>query len=244
MKISEKGLSLIKEFEGCQLRAYRCPSNVLTIGWGHTGDVWEGQTITQDQADNLLVTDMVEYENYVNNCRELTFIPNQNQFDALTSFVYNCGPGSLKTLVQNRDAGVVADKLLLYINGAYGPLAGLVRRREAERTLFLSGDRLPIDQPRQDTGWVYRLQDECNVQGFSNQKVDNLPGPVTLKGCPTIKRGAKGSITKLLQEKLGINTDGNFGPATEAAVKQFQRNNGLIADGIVGKNTWNKLIYM
>ena len=110
MRISEKGLNLIKEFEGCQLDAYRCPSHVLTIGWGHTGDVYEGQSITQEQADSILINDMVEYEGYVNNCSELTFTPNQNQFDALVSFTYNCGQGSLNTLVKDRDASTVADK--------------------------------------------------------------------------------------------------------------------------------------
>ncbi|MGG7177220.1 glycoside hydrolase family protein [Clostridium paraputrificum] len=245
MKISNRGLDLIKEFEGCQLKAYRCPSNVLTIGWGHTGDVWEGQTITQEQADNLLKNDMVEYENYVNRCSDLTFTPNQNQFDSLVSFTYNCGPGNLKTLVQNRDSSTVADKLLLYVNGANGPLPGLVRRREAERKLFLDIDNKLIEvQKQQGNEWVIKLQNECNKQGFSNQRLDGLPGPNTLNGCPLIKRGSKGNITKLLQEKLGVNADGDFGPATEAAVNQFQKNNGLVADGVVGKNTWNKLIYM
>ena len=140
MKISEKGLNLIKKFEGCQLNAYKCPSHVWTIGWGHTGDVYEGQSITQEEADSLLINDMVEYEGYVNNCNNLTFTPNQNQFDALVSFTYNCGQGSLSTLVKDRDASTVADKLLLYINGSDGVLQGLVRRREAERVLFLDED--------------------------------------------------------------------------------------------------------
>ena len=55
MRISEKGLNLIKEFEGCQLDAYRCPSHVLTIGWGHTGDVYEGQSITQEPQEKYKV---------------------------------------------------------------------------------------------------------------------------------------------------------------------------------------------
>ena len=82
--------------------------------------------------------------------------------------------------------------------------------------------------------WVKRLQEECNKQGFSSY--------------PTLKKGAKGNITKLLQEKLvslGYNTngiDGIFGFGTEKAVISFQKNNGLVADGIVGKNTWRKII--
>ena len=244
MRISEKGLSLIKEFEGCQLDAYRCPSHVLTIGWGHVEDVYEGQSITQDEADNLLISDMVKYEGYVNDCDSFAFTPNQNQFDALVSFTYNCGQGSLNTLVENRDASLVADKLLLYINGNFGVLAGLVRRRESERELFLSEDCESVQDVVQATSdnWIARLQKECNNQGFSNQVIDGIPGINTLKGCPTIKLGASGNITKLLQEKLGINADGIFGEQTRDSIVSFQVINDLWADGIVGQGTWSKLL--
>lgn len=98
--------------------------------------------------------------------------------------------------------------------------------------------------------WVRRLQEECNRQGFSNQKVDGYPGPNTLKGCPIIRQGARGNITKLLQEKLinlGYNlgqygADGVFGAATYNAVVKFQKANGLTPDGVVGQNTWRKLL--
>ena len=82
--------------------------------------------------------------------------------------------------------------------------------------------------------WIKRLQEECDKQGFSSY--------------PTLKRGAKGNITKLLQEKLvslGYNTngiDGIFGAGHEKVVISFQKSNELVADGIVGKNTWRKLI--
>ena len=89
--------------------------------------------------------------------------------------------------------------------------------------------------------WVARLQEECNKQGFSNQKVDGIAGPNTLNGCPMLKQGARGNITKLLQEKLGISADGIFGANTKAAVISYQKANGLSADGIVGPNTWKKL---
>ena len=96
--------------------------------------------------------------------------------------------------------------------------------------------------------WIKRLQEECNKQGFSNQIVDGIVGSNTLKGCPTLKKGAKGNITKMLQEKLvslGYNTngiDGIFGLGTEKAIISFQKSNGLIVDGIVGQNTWKKLL--
>lgn len=96
--------------------------------------------------------------------------------------------------------------------------------------------------------WVKRLQEECNKQGFSKQTVDGIPGPATLAGCPTLKKGASGNITKLLQEKLvklGYSTngvDGIFGSGTYSAVREFQKTRGLSADGIVGQNTWRKLL--
>lgn len=96
--------------------------------------------------------------------------------------------------------------------------------------------------------WVRRLQEECNKQGFSNQVVDGIAGPNTLKGCPTLQKGSSGNIAKLLQEKLvtlGYNTngvDGIFGSGTYTAVREFQKTRGLTADGIVGQNTWKKLL--
>ena len=96
--------------------------------------------------------------------------------------------------------------------------------------------------------WIKRLQQECNKQGFSNQIVDGIAGPITLNGCPTLRKGARGNITKLLQEKLvslGYNTngvDGIFGSGTDNAVRLFQKSNKLLVDGIVGKNTWRKII--
>ena len=104
-----------------------------------------------------------------------------------------------------------------------------------------------VSKPTGDD-WVKRLQAECNRQGFSNQVVDGIAGPNTLKGCPLVRRGARGNITKLLQEKLtslgyGTNgVDGIFGNGTKNAVIKYQKSKGLSADGIVGQNTWRKLL--
>lgn len=145
MKINAKGLELIKSFEGCRLTAYKCPAGVWTIGYGHTAGVYQGQVITQAQADQYLQSDMVKYENYVNkHCTGLGL--NGNEFSALVSFTYNCGVANLQKLVKGRDKAQIADSLLLYNKAAGKVLNGLVRRREAERELFLSGvavDYLP-----------------------------------------------------------------------------------------------------
>lgn len=127
----------------------------------------------------------------------------------------------------------------------------IVNCKAAENTTTIQKEE--VSKPAQTTvstgdDWVARLQAECNKQGFSNQKVDGISGPNTLKGCPTLKIGAKGNITKLLQEKLvklGYSTngvDGIFGSGTYSAVREFQKTRGLSADGIVGQNTWRKLL--
>lgn len=98
--------------------------------------------------------------------------------------------------------------------------------------------------------WVAALQKECNRQGYSRQVVDGVAGPATLAGCPTVRQGARGGITRLIQQRLislgypcgRSGADGDFGPGTRAAVRVFQQKRGLTADGIVGKNTWRKLL--
>ena len=98
--------------------------------------------------------------------------------------------------------------------------------------------------------WVRELQQECNNQGYSKQKVDGVVGPATLAGCPTVRKGAKGNITKLIQKRLlslgyklpKCGAYGGFGDETVDAVKSFQNDKGLSADGIVGQNTWRKLL--
>lgn len=142
MAISERGVELVAKYEGCRLQAYKCPAGVWTIGYGHTAGVQPGDTLpSQERAKALLKEDLAKYAASVNNSVKkglITFPLNQNQFDALTSFCYNCGAGNLQKLVSGRTAAEVADKMLAYNKGGGKVLAGLTRRREEERALFLS----------------------------------------------------------------------------------------------------------
>lgn len=142
MSISDRGVELIAKYEGCRLEAYKCPAGIWTIGYGHTAGVQPGQTLpSKEAAKALLKEDLKKYGGHVNNCVKnghISFPLNQNQFDALTSFCYNCGSGTLQKLVSGRDAATVAEKLLLYNKGGGKVLPGLVKRREEERTLFIS----------------------------------------------------------------------------------------------------------
>ena len=139
MKISKRGLDLIKKYEGCRLTAYKCPAGVLTIGYGHADGVKAGDTITQAQADLYLQNDVVNYENLVNEYnRNYNYKFNRNQFSALVSFAFNCGAGNLAMLLQNgkRDKQTIAQKMLLYCNANGKPLKGLQDRRKAEQDLY------------------------------------------------------------------------------------------------------------
>ena len=141
MQLSPRGLDLIKKYEGCRLKAYKPvqAEKYWTIGWGHYGaDVKEGQIITQAEADELLIKDMARYENAVNiNCSYLNL--NQNEFDALVSFCYNCGSGALQKVCGygKYERNKILANMAGYVNGADGKkLAGLVRRRAEEKELF------------------------------------------------------------------------------------------------------------
>ena len=140
-----KGFALIKEFEGCFLTAYPDPGSggdPWTIGWGHTGsDVYPGLVISQAKADELFEQDM---QYFVNGTKNLIKVPcTDEQFGALVSFAYNCGLGALggSTLLKYFNSGNIqaaADQFPLWNRAANGVMPGLVRRRAAERALFLS----------------------------------------------------------------------------------------------------------
>jgi len=147
---SQKGINLITSFEGCSTKAYWDKyGKVWTIGYGHTGkDVYKGQIISKQEAENLLKSDVKRFENYVNNPSYVPLKLNQNQFDALVSFSYNCGQGNLKKLVGKRNLSQIANELLEYNKSKGKVLNGLVRRRAAERQLFLSGQLAVPQNPK------------------------------------------------------------------------------------------------
>ncbi|WP_217188997.1 lysozyme [Enterobacter soli] len=146
MQTSDKGIALIKEFEGCKLTAYQDSVGVWTIGYGWTQPVdgkpiRAGMTIKQETAERLLKTGLVSYESDVSRLVKVGL--NQGQFDALVSFTYNLGARSLSTSTLLRklnsgDYAGAADEFLRWNKAGGKVLNGLTRRREAERALFLS----------------------------------------------------------------------------------------------------------
>jgi lysozyme len=141
MRMSDAGIdAMLKKFEGCKLKAYRCPAGILTIGYGHTSaagepEVKEGMTITQDQALEILHRDLGKYEKGVADLVKVQLT--QNQFDVLVDFAYNAGVGALAKsgLLRAVNAGnfdAVPDELMKWTKGGGKVLPGLVKRRQAE----------------------------------------------------------------------------------------------------------------
>lgn len=139
--IGEAGLALIKNWEGCRLTAYKPVETEAywTIGWGHYGpDVRKGQTITQEEADKLLVIDCQRFADAVDNPYNvpLTTQLNANQRDALISFAFNCGENNLRKLCKGRTLAQICEAMSLYTLAGGKSLVGLERRRAAEQRLF------------------------------------------------------------------------------------------------------------
>ena len=139
MNISKEGIALIKKFEGCELKAYRCPANVLTIGYGVTKGVTEDMEITQQEANEMLAGELIEYTEYINNMVKVAL--NQSQFDALTAWIYNLGPTNFKdsTLLRVLNEGrynEVPQEIKRWNKANGQVLNGLIKRREAEALLF------------------------------------------------------------------------------------------------------------
>lgn len=164
MEISQKGLNLIKDFEGCVLHSYYDAVGVLTIGYGTTNAdasiigtrIYDGMTISQETAEDWL-------RKSVNNKYvplvmkwDSTYHWNQNQLDALTSFAYNIGSIDQLTGYGSRSISEISNKILAYNRAGGNVLAGLTRRRIAEKTLFDSQEEVDNNWVLGDKGWRYK----------------------------------------------------------------------------------------
>lgn len=144
MRTSQRGMALIKQYEGLRLESYLCPAGVWTIGYGHTSSagapvVKPGQRITKEEANSILAQDLSQYETAVQTWvkRPLT----QGQFDALVSLCYNIGIGAFRksTLVGAINAGKMENapaQFMRWTKAGGRELPGLVKRRRAEVALW------------------------------------------------------------------------------------------------------------
>lgn len=170
MKTSQTGIDLIKKFEGCRLDAYKCPAGVWTIGYGHTAGVTAGQKISQAQAEAYLRADLEKFEKLVAKY-DSTYNWTQNEFDAMISFAYNLGSIDKLTANGTRSKTVIAEKILLYNKAGGKALAGLTRRRQAERELFLAGKKENASEAAGGAIRGYSLAVDGNKAVSANFKV-------------------------------------------------------------------------
>ncbi|MDE7431023.1 MAG: glycoside hydrolase family protein [Lachnospiraceae bacterium] len=212
MKVSQNGINLIKQFEGCRLEAYKCPAGVWTIGYGHTAGVKQGDKVSATWAEAILRIDLEKYEKKVDKYSN-KYNWNQNEFDAMVSFAYNVGNIDQLTANGTRSKTVIAEKILSYNKAAGKVLTGLSKRRKAEQELFLksvsvkpSPTRSTVKVGSRGTDVTY-LQQRLTELGYNVGKIDGI-----------------------------------FGALTLAAVKLFQAASGLVDDGIVGPLTWTEIL--
>lgn len=224
MKTSQRGIDLIKNFEGFRAMSYKAlaTEKYYTIGYGHYGpDVRFTQCVTKKEAEDILKADIVRFENAVNKW-DGKYHFTQNEFDALVSFTYNLGEGCLNQVTADgtRTKAQIADKMLLYYNAGGKKIEGLVIRRKMERDLFLttSGSTEVIPEAEK-----YQL------------------------AVPTLRARCRGDKVKILQNNCnvffgsGIQEDGIFGQKTKDAIIFMQSALGCTMDGIYGPITAGKL---
>lgn len=140
MTHSQACTALVSEFEGCELHAYQDQRGIWTIGYGHTYNVSPVETCTPEQATAWLNTDLMMADRAVNNA--VSIVLNQNEFDACCSLAFNIGGGAflhstLVRLLNDHDIMGAADEFLVWDKTCGATNPGLLRRRQAERTLFL-----------------------------------------------------------------------------------------------------------
>lgn len=219
MNISARGIELIKSFEGCRLKAYKCPAGVWTIGYGHTGhDVYMGLTIDQGTADALLKADLKRFENHVNSFNSRYFWT-QNEFDSMVSFAFNIG--SINQLTKNgtRSKKEIAEKIQLYCNANGKRLEGLVRRRNEEARMFT-----------EKIGMIPEPTLKIRMKGDNVKYLQNLLN--NRFGCFLEIDGSYGSKTKASVMKMQTiifpnnpeEHDGVYGPKTYKRLMEYIEN--------------------
>ena len=180
-----------------------------------------GQKISPAQAEAYLRADLEKYEKKVEKY-ENRYRWTQNEFDAMVSFAYNVGSIDKLTANGTRTKAVIAEKIILYNKAGGKVLAGITKRRQAERELFLAGNAAP----------------SVEAAGGADVKVKRAK----------LRLVSRGTDVTYLQQRLVANgyyvgeIDGDFGRKTENAVRDYQADYGLKVDGIVGAKTWKSLV--
>lgn len=212
---SQQGIDFIKKHEGLELTAYRDSGGTWTIGYGHTGNVYSGMTITQEQADNYLRADLKTAENAVNNLVTV-YIP-QSRFDSLVSLVFNVGVSAFSgsKLLKKLNEGNIEGAAVEFddwnlVNGV--PNQGLKNRRADEKELFLNGNYNGSTAGDNSNATISQIQTTLNSRYGTGLVVDGLYGANTKKA---MIKGLQIEFNK--QYNAGLGVDGLWGPKTKDA---------------------------
>lgn len=203
MKTSQNGIDLIKRFEGCRLTAYKCPAGKPTVGYGHTAGVKMGQKITQAQAEAFLREDLARFERNVMTY-DGKYHWSQNEFDALVSFAYNIGGIDQLTAGGKRGREEIARKMTAYCNAGGRTLESLVKRREAERGLFLKPAQKPMQaasiDPTRHVQINYRPGEEYTVavSGLRIRGKKAVESPLSLPNAAVVGKADEGEAFRNL----------------------------------------------
>ena len=242
--------SVIKHLKllGCNVLDVTPPDNTSTLNgdlsygvnkannWGADLFISIHFNKAYDHYNGALGTEVCVYSTFdiaqrvVNGLSKLGF---KNRGQKIRNNLYELNHTKMKAMIIEVCFVEASEDVALYKKLGYDLIGKTIAQAITNKNITISNVNNETNSNNTDK-WLNRLQEECNKQGFSSY--------------PTLKKGARGNITKLLQEKLvslGYNTngvDGIFGSGTEKAVNSFQKSNGLVVDGIVGKNTWRKLI--
>ena len=211
MKTSQNGINKIKKYENLKLKAYKCSAGKPTIGYGHTKEVYMGQTITKEKAEEFFREDLKGPERYVNEVnKNKKYNLNQNQFDSLVSFTYNAGPKNLKTLTQNRTKAQLPNGMKLYNKVGKKVIKGLVNRRQDEINLFNQpmGNNININHsnPIRNNPCHYN----SNTYNSNNHSFVHRTN----------------NYTSNLNRPININTNNSFFSGPSNNIRRNPRNNG------------------
>lgn len=212
--ISQEGIDLIKRFEGLRLEAYYDVAGIITIGYGHTGsDVYEGQVISEDEAERLLRKDLQRFEDSVNAAVKAPIV--QAMFDALVSLSFNIGSNAFKKStalkrLNKEDYQGAAEAITWWnkatVNGEKVVVSGLARRRAAESALFLRDLDQLTDEP--DTTGI-------KVEENTPRRNNPITSRTTTGAAASGTAGAAGAGAVLLDENEEKEDGSESGESTD-----------------------------
>ena len=246
MRVSRQGIIEIASHEGIVDMPYRDSQGIWTVGVGHTAGAGapdpsklpRGKRIPMDEVFEIFARDLAKFEGRVNRAVKVPVA--QHEFDALTSFDFNTGGIDRATLVKHLNAGDRDKAAAAFMNWSKPP--EIIDRRAKEMELFRSGTyssggKVSVFPAGASGRVLWRKGKTVNAEKLLDPSIFDAPDAPLFDPPVLLRIGSTGDAVAKVQEIVGVEADGLFGPVTEDAVKAYQRANGLVPDGIVGPLT-------